>query len=180
MNNFKKIPTFFTVLLVLLSAGIAFNSCSEDDGTQKTDTYTCDTCASTPDALPENDNSAKGVYKGIQVGSSGTLSIDIQNGSSTIIGTMVLDGITASLISNVSYVDGEPYVAPFTGTYDGDPVSLTFSVALGGGMPRVISSNIPGHPDAVFTIYKETSTSLIEAFEGTYSKPGEKIGRAHV
>src|SRR5690554_4623351 len=94
--------------------------------------------------------------------------------------TMVHDGITASLISNVSYVDGEPYVAPFTGTYDGDPVSLTFSVALGGGMPRVISSNIPGHPDAVFTIYKETSTSLIEAFEGTYSKPGEKIGRAHV
>src|SRR5690554_5741523 len=180
MNNFKKIPTFFTVLLVLLSAGIAFNSCSEDDGTQKTDTYTCDTCASTPDALPENDNSAKGVYKGIEVGSSGTLSIDIQNGSNTITGYMTLDGLSATLTSNVSYVDGQPYIAPFTGTYDGNPVTITFSVAAGGGVPTVISSDIPGHPDAVFTIYKETSTSLIEAFEGAYSISGGESGTFNI
>lgn len=160
------------ILFLLIS--ISFNSCSKDkDEDPTTPPYTCESCVSTPDALPENDHSAKGVYKGVEVGSSGTLSIDIQNGSNNITGIMVLDGISANLTSGVTYVNGEPYVAPFTGTYDGNPVTLTFSVALGGGAPTVISSDIPGHPDAVFTIYKETSTSLIEAFEGTYSKAAE-------
>jgi hypothetical protein len=145
-------------------------SCSKDDGTPS---YTCSTCKSTPDALAVNDASAKGVYKGVAVGSTGTLSVNIQNGSSTITAVMVLDGKTANLTSNVTYVDGQAYIAPFTGTYDGNAISITFSVNIGGGVPTVTSSNIPGHSSIVFTLFKETSTSLLEAFEGTYSKTGE-------
>jgi hypothetical protein len=146
--------------MVLLMLGILFNSCSKDDGgSQK---YECATCVNIPDALAENDNSGKGVYKGIIVGSTGSLSIDIQNGSNTITAIMVLDGITVNLISNVSYVEGQAYVAPFTGMYNnGSPITLTFSVGLSGANPTMISSDIPGHPNAVFTIYKESSTSLI-------------------
>ena len=36
-----------------------------------------------------------------------------------------------------------------------------------------MSSDIPGHPNAVFTVYKETSTSLIEAFEGEFMAEGK-------
>jgi hypothetical protein len=86
---------------------------------------------------------------------------------------MVIDGVTALLTSSVSVVNGTPYVAPFTGTLSGNPVSITFSIGLGGTTPTIVSTDIPGHPNAVFQIYKETSTSLIEAFEGSYSKTGE-------
>lgn len=180
MKTTKKSLIALIVPLVILFLSISFHSCSDDKEEDPIPPYTCSTCVNTPDALPENDNSAKGVYKGIEVGSSGTLSIDIQNGSSTITGYMTLDGLSTTLTSNVSYVDGQPYIAPFTGTYDGNPVTITFSVAAGGGVPTVISSDIPGHPDAVFTLYKETSTSLIEAFEGTYSISGGETGTFNI
>lgn len=171
MKNSKKILILLNLPLVLLIIIVVFTSCSKDG--DNSSTYVCETCVSTPDALAANDVSAKGVYKGIVVGSSGSLFINIQNGANTITGTMVLDGTSIALTSNVTYVDGQAYVAPFTGTYNGSPISITFSVGLSGASPTVISSDIPGHPNAVFTLYKETSTSLIEAFEGTYSKTGE-------
>ncbi len=165
----------FAMLLPVLFAAssILISSCSKDDQKVAPVAYTCASCHNTPEALAVNDGSNKGIYKGIVVGSTGTISINIQNGSSTITATMVLDGTTILLTSNVSVVNGEPYVAPFTGTYNGSPVSFTFSVGLSGSTPTVTSSDIPGHPNAVFQIFKETSNSLIEAFEGTYSKTGE-------
>ncbi len=169
MKTLKKIKRLIMVSALFLGMGIISISCSKDNASA----YTCATCHSTPEALAANDASAKGIYKGTEVGSSGTLSINIQNGSSTITGTMVLDGVSVALTSSVAYVDGQAYVAPFTGVFNGSPISITFSVAIGGGTPLVTSSNIPGHPNATFTLYKETSTSLIEVFEGTYSKTGE-------
>ena len=166
----KQKKQFLILTVILLGISVITFSCSKSDSSSP---YTCAACHVAPDALAANDASAKGVYKGIEVGSSGTLSINIQNGSSTITGTLVLDGITAALTSSVTYTAGQAYVAPFTGTYNGSAVSITFSVGLSGGAPTVVTSSIPGHPGATFTLYKETSTSLIEAFEGTYSKTGE-------
>lgn len=171
MKNSKSILSVLSISVFLSIVSISFNSCSKDSSSDPA--YECLTCASVPDALAENDASAKGVYKGIVVGSTGSLYIDIQNGSSTITGTLVLDGTSVALTSSVAYVDGQPYLAPFTGTYNGSPISITFSVGLSGTTPTVISSDIPGHPNTVFTLYKETSTSLIEAFEGVYTKPGK-------
>ena len=173
MKTFKKrialliFPAFFI--------GILMTSCSKDDGTPDA-SYTCTTCKTTPDALAANDASVKGMYKGIIIGSTGTISINIQNGSSTITATMVLDGVSVTLTSNVSLVDGQPYVAPFTGTFNGSPISMTFSVGLSGTSPTMISSSIPGHPNAVFELYKESSTSLIEGFEGSYAVTGGEKG----
>jgi len=173
MKTFKKrialliFPAFFI--------GILMTSCSKDDETPAA-SYTCATCKTTPDALAANDANVKGIYKGIIIGSTGTLSINIQNGNSTITATMVLDGVSVALTSNVVLVDGQPYVAPFTGTFNGSPISMTFSVGLGGTSPTMVSSSIPGHPNAVFELAKETSTSLIEGFEGTYSVTGGEKG----
>ncbi|WP_293873471.1 hypothetical protein [Flavobacterium sp.] len=171
MKTFKNFKTLFTLSLFFIGVSILSISCSKSDSGAAA--YRCLACRNAPDALAANDASGKGIYKGVAVGSSGTLSINIQNGVNTITANMVLDGISASLTSNVTYVDGQAYVAPFTGTYNGTSVSITFSIAIGGAMPTVTSSSIPGHPNIVFTLYKETSTSLLEAFEGTYSKTGE-------
>ncbi len=167
MKTLKKIG----VILLLALSGVT-SSCSDDDDKNET-AYECLTCVDTPDALAVNDNSIKGVYKGIVVGSTGTISINIQNGSSTITATMVLDDDTILLTSTVEVVEGQTYIAPFTGTYNGSPISITFSVGLSGANPTVVTSSIPGHPNAVFQVFKETSTALIEAFEGTYTKTGE-------
>ena len=169
MKTVQKTKQFLMLAVIIFGISAITFSCSSDNS----GAFTCATCHDTPEALAVNDASAKGIYKGIEAGSSGTLSINILNGSSTITATMVLDGISAVLTSSVAYVDGQAYVAPFTGTYDGNAVSITFSVAIGGGSPTVVTSSIPGHPGATFTLYKETSTSLIEAFEGTYSKTGQ-------
>ncbi|WP_309612584.1 hypothetical protein [Flavobacterium sp.] len=171
MKVFKKTKGIVMLSVVIFGISLFVLSCSKDSAS-----YTCATCHDTPEALVANDGSAKGIYKGTEVGSSGTLSINIQNGSSTITGVMVLDGESVILTSSVAYVDGAAYVAPFTGVFDGSPISITFSVAIGGLTPLVTASNIPGHPDATFTLYKETSTSLIEVFEGTYTKTGGETG----
>lgn len=165
MKNFKK--SYF--ILPILSILILSTSCSkDDDATAGNPPYSCSTCPLVPEALALHDNSAKGIYKGIFIGSTGTIHINIQNGSNIIEASLVIDGITIALTSTATFIEGEPFVAPFTGTFNGMPISMTFQVGASGNNPTIITSDIPGHPNAVFQIFKETSTSLIEAFEGTF------------
>jgi hypothetical protein len=158
---------FFSVLCAIVTSSVIAISCSKSDDTASTPAYTCTTCKTTPDATAANDASNKGVYKGVIIGSSGTIKFDLQG--TTITAVMVLDGVTATLTSTVNVVAGQTYVAPFTGTLGGQAVSITFSVGATGQNPTVTTSSIPGHPSSTFSIIKETSASLIECFEGTYS-----------
>ncbi|MEO6406407.1 MAG: hypothetical protein ABIY51_12045 [Ferruginibacter sp.] len=155
-------------LQLLLAVSILFlaSSCKKD--TEAAATYTCATCKTTPDALAANDGSSKGIYKGVIIGSTGTITFNIANNGTTITAVMVIDGVIVNLTSAVTWVSGQPYVADFTGTLNGSPVTIRFSVGLSGGTPTVTTSSIPGHPGASFTIIKETSSNLVEAFEGTY------------
>lgn len=157
------------VKAVFLSLGMMLfivTACKKDAATP--DPYKCTACIAAPQALAANDAISKGVYKGVVIGSTGTVAFNILNGGSTITATLVIDGTTAELTSSVTWTAGAPYVAPFTGTLNGTAVSITFSVSASGSNPEVTSSDIPGHTTASFTIVKETSTSLIECFEGIY------------
>ncbi|RYY90920.1 MAG: hypothetical protein EOO15_00495 [Chitinophagaceae bacterium] len=156
-------------LLMLFIAGAIF-SCKKKE-TETETPYSCATCSRTPQALAANDNIAKGIYKGTVTGSSGFITFDLANSGSTMTATLTIDGVTANLTAPITYNAGQPIVGDFTGTMAGQPVTVSFSVAANGSTPIITSSNIPGHPNAVFTIYKETSNSLIEVFEGTYTKP---------
>ena len=174
-TNKTKFLSLIAMPFLSLVMLISFPSCSGDDDNSDP-VYTCTTCSNSPDALAENNNTSKGVYKGIMVGSTGTISLNIQNGTNNITATMVIDGVSVALTSTAVVIAGEVFVAPFTGVYNGSPVSITFQVAANGTTPTMISSDIPGHPNAVFTLLKETSTSLVEAFEGTYSKTDGESG----
>ena len=59
---------------------------------------------------------------------------------------------------------------------NGQPVSIDFSVGLSGANPTVTSANIPGHTAAVIRVVKETSSNLVECFEGTYSTNEPETG----
>lgn len=173
MINFKKF-----LLAASLLACIPFVSCSDDDN--NSEPYACETCVDAPEALAENDALGKGVYKGIVIGSSGTIKFSIANGTNDITASMVLDGETIILTSNISYNDGQPYVAPFTGIFNGETATINFSVDDDGENPTVTSADIPGHPNAVFTIIKETSNALVEGYEGTYSKSNNEHGTFNI
>jgi hypothetical protein len=166
---------FFIACMALTAL---LSSCKKDDA--KKDSYKCASCKTTPDALAVNDNSSKGIYKGIITGSTGTIMFDVMNGGTTITATMVLDGVTTNLTSSISWTNGNSYVAPFTGTLNGVPVTITFSVDANGGNPTISSSNIPGHTNAQFILAKESSTFLIEAFEGKYETTKPEKGTFNI
>ena len=162
------------VALVLLSLVLITTSCKKD----KEDAYSCASCASAPEALAENDNSSKGIYKGFVLGSSGTIKFSILNGGSLITAEMILDGEVINLQSSVTWQAGQAYFAPFTGVHNGQVVSVDFSVGASGSTPTVTSINIPGHPNAVIEVIKETSDNQIKCFEGTFS--GDDSGGLNV
>ncbi len=163
----KQVP-FLLVIVTIIS----FSACKKTDTTTNVipaSNYTCTTCKTTPDALAANDASSKGIYKGVVIGSTGTITFNIANNNSAITAIMVIDGITVNLVSAVNWVAGQPYVADFTGTLNGSAVTLHFSVGLSGSTPTVTASAIPGHTSASLNVVKETSSGLVECFEGTYA-----------
>jgi len=169
----KKITFFFAAAIVALS----FASCkkSSDDTP-----YTCTTCNATSEALAANNASSKGIYKGVLIGSTGTIKFDVLNNGSTISAVMVIDGTTVNLSSSITWVSGQSYVAPFTGTLNGSPVSITFSVDESGATPTITTASVPGHASIQFTLVKETSVALVEAFEGTYSTTKPETGTFNI
>ncbi len=156
-----------THIILTLLAILSFSACKKSDSTAAA-TYTCTTCKTTPDAIAANDASSKGIYKGVIIGSSGTITINIANNGATITAIMVIDGVTVNLTSAVAWVAGQPYVADFTGTMNGTAVTVRFSVGVNGNTPTATSTTIPGHTTASLNVVKETSTGLVEVFEGTY------------
>lgn len=168
MKNLKKI-TFAAALLVAFFV----SSCGKDDSTTKAPDVVL---VKTPEAVVANNSSSKGVYKGVIIGSTGTVKFDIANNGTTITATLVIDGVTANLTSTTPVVAGSKFVGKFTGTLGSTSVELTFSVDADGKNPAISLISIPGHPNAVVVVNKETSTSLIEAFTGTYSNTKPEKG----
>jgi hypothetical protein len=184
LHPHKSIPPYKMRLskmlfLSLCSIALISVSCKKTSDTPAAP-YVCTTCSTAPEALAANNSSSKGIYKGILIGSSGTIKFDVLNAGTTITAVMVIDGITVNLTSSITWVGGQPYVAPFTGTLNGSAVTINFSVDASGGTPVITSSNIPGHPSAQFTLVKETSVALVEAFEGTYSTTLPETGTFNI
>ncbi len=155
--------------LFLLIATVALFSACKKSGDDNA--YTCATCVSTPEAKAANDASSKGIYKGSFIGSSGTVKFDILNdAASTVIKAyLTIDGTQIVLTSQVAWQNGVAYLGNFVGTMpDGQPLSITFKVEANGANPTVLTASIPGHPQTFFTIVKETSSALVEVFEGEY------------
>lgn len=158
-----------TVIILLLLSG--FLACKKsDDKNPKSDPYQCTACIDAPEAKAEYDASSAGVYKGILVGSSGTIAWYLYNTGTEVKALVSFDGKSGTLTCPDlgSWVPGQPVSsALFTGTINNEQISATFSVGANGQNPQV-TVLIPGH-DVHIAIYKESSSTLIKSFEGTYS-----------
>jgi hypothetical protein len=167
----KKYLVFLILILTICITMIGFIGCSDSGGDDDGDD---DDLATVPDALPENDNSSAGVYKGVLVGSSGIFKIIIDNGTGEYSVYIKFDGIEATLTTSDfnGWNPGDAIVnATFTGTLNGETVTFTFSVDADGSNP-VVTVAIPGHT-LTATPIKETSDELVKCFEGTAVQDGD-------
>jgi hypothetical protein len=122
--------------------------------------------SSKPEAKAAYDKSNFGMYKGVFVGSTGYIIVDINN-SSSISATLVIDGEKRIFTPRSSTLTEGTSINSLTFVNGSD--SFVFSVDADGANPRVSSINIAGHNGANILIVKETSTSLVKCMEGTYS-----------
>jgi len=167
-----KLPPL-KIIQVLLVIIVTFSACKKDSEVGDDD-YICTSCASAPMAVSANNTINKGVYKGVLIGSTGSLIFNIQNTTNTITGTMVIDGKVVDLTCEAVDLDvSTDFEASFTGTLNGHLVIIRFHVAKDGTNPTIVSATIPEHPDAVFLVAKETSDALLECYEGTYTITGD-------
>lgn len=139
-----------------------FSACGDDEPSA----YKCSECVNTPEANAAYDNSGQGIYKGVLIGSSGTIKFDIANNGTSITAVLVIDGTSVTLTGNGTLSAGS-FQGSFTGTLNGGTVIIPFTVS-NAGVVTIGVPTIPGHSDVIFRIFKEKSTHLVEAFEGSY------------
>lgn len=173
----KKFQCYAALLVLFL---VIFASCKKTKKI-KEETYVCTSCSQTPEGVVANDNSSKGIYKGVIIGSSGTIKFDIANTSSNAISAiLVIDGVTVNLTTTYTWSAGGISTAPFKGTLNGQEVIINFSVGANGTGATILSATIPGHLNAVFSLAKETSTALARCYEGTYTTSANESGTFNI
>jgi hypothetical protein len=152
----KRLP-----LGILIFLSLFIFSCSSDDSINSS------ALAESPEAITQFDNSNFGIYKGVFIGSSGIVVINVNN-DSNVSATMIIDGTTYIFTTNEVIQVNQQTVINFTSGND----SFTFSVSSNGTNPEISNLTIEGHPNANIILVKETSVILTELFEGSYAGIG--------
>lgn len=146
--------------MTLLIIGLFCISCSSDS-----DSDSGSSLATLPSAKAEFDSSNFGIYKGVIIGSTGVITINIKN-DGNLKATLVIDGVSSTytsagevtlnqVINNLRFTNG-------TNSFD-------INVSANGNDIEVIDSNIENHLGATFNVVKEYSTDLVKCYQGTYT-----------
>ncbi len=147
----KKLIYTFAVLMLVLS------SCSSDDSKSNP-------LSNNPEANADYNASNYGIYKGVMVGSSGVVFVNINN-NGHISAKMIVDGSTHNFTTEQTVALGEETDLTFT---NGDEF-FTFHVGAGGEDPAITDISMEGHPFAFAEIVKEFSDSQVKCFQGNYT-----------
>lgn len=147
-------------IITLAVIGLFFLSCSNDNSSSNPNPL-----SETPQAKAEFDNSNFGIYKGVFVGSSGVLSVNIKN-DNTISAKLVLDGTTHNFTTTENVTQNQDIVGL---TFTSGNMSFDFGVHADGSNPIISNIEIEGHTLASIEIIKEESTAIVKCYEGTFS-----------
>lgn len=147
---------------------LLISSCSKKDSNPGKETEK-------PTAHAQFDNSNYGIYKGIFVGSSGVIIININN-DNTVSATLIIGSTTYHFTTNQTVQQNQPTTVDFTN----DDNSFTFVVAANGATPAIINITINGHPNAAIVVIKETSTAIVKCYEGTFEGDDSGIFNAAI
>lgn len=151
-------------IILLLVFSIALSGCSDDSNDNNTPPDDS-TLSTAPEAKVEYDASNYGVYKGIFVGSTGTVYVNINN-SGSVSAKMIIDGTAYTFTTSESVTNGQNITAL---TFSNGSSSFDFTVLADGENPLIDNLNISGHPNATVQIFKEYSFAHIKCYLGTFS-----------
>ena len=143
----------------LLSITIIFASCPKNDPLITIN----DSAEELPIALSQYDNSNYGIYKGVFVGSSGTILVNLNN-NGVISVSLTIDGVNYPFTSTESIMENEQTETTFT--YQNN--SFSFTVNADGSNPLITNVSIEGHPNASIIVVKENSSYVAQLYEGSY------------
>ncbi|MBU3682346.1 MAG: hypothetical protein FGM16_10470 [Flavobacterium sp.] len=147
-------------LLLLLFAGLIFTACSSDSNTPAGPTL-----SDTPTAKIQFNDTNFGIYKGIIVGPSGVITLNIKN-DGFLNATVVLDGESYLFTSEGTVTEGLDITdLVFT---NGDK-SFAVSVSANGTNITETAISFPGYPSADMLLTKEYSDAQVTCYQGTYS-----------
>ncbi|MDC1354665.1 MSCRAMM family adhesin SdrC [Polaribacter sp.] len=118
----------------------------------------------TPEASELYNTSNFGIYKGVFVGSSGIVLINLNN-NNTISASLKIDGVNYIFSTNESITENQQTEINFTNNDN----SFVFNVSSTGTNPEITNLSIQGHPNAETILVKETSERLTKVFEGNYN-----------
>lgn len=152
--------------LSLFIIGFLLISCSSDSSGPA--------LSDTPQAKVEFDNSNFGIYKGVFLGSSGTVLININN-EGFLEANLTIGGSTSTYTSTETATLNSA-IAGLTFTNGSN--SFDFSVTANGGNPTVSNINISGHPNATIKVLKEFHNVLAKAYLGSFG--GDDSGLFHI
>lgn len=147
---------------VFFSAAVLVSGCGDDESAPA--------FPNAPEARPENDNSGKGVYKGVLIGSSGFVKLNLDNlGNGVISLTLNIDGQNYDLTTEQTYNPEVGFQGYFRGAVGSGEASIGFWTNATGSEYGFFGVEIPGHPGACLILHKEKSNQLVRGFAGTYS-----------
>jgi len=145
-------------LFLFLILGMLTLSCSSDSSSGNS-------ISNTPEAKSQYDNSNFGIYKGVFVGSSGTVNININN-NGTIVAILVIDGVSFTYTTTESVTLNSVINSL---TFTNGSSSFDFSVDASGNSATITNIVISGHPNANMQIVKEFSDALVKCYTGSFS-----------
>lgn len=154
------------ILVVAVAAfAISFYACHKSDYTQPFPDPGTD-LPTAPETKPAYNNTSFGVYKGVVVGSTGTIVFRINNGDNVVKGYLVIDDVKDTLSTIETLVPGQAITdVLFTGRIS----SMRLSVYADGTNASLSNISIVGHNNVTIFIIHENSDKQVLLYEGTYS-----------
>ncbi|WP_133242636.1 hypothetical protein [Flavobacterium psychrotolerans] len=148
-------------LIMLALTGLLFLSCSNDNSSSSD-------LSETPLAKAKFDNTNFGIYKGVLVGSTGVVMVNIKN-NNILSATLIIDGTTYNFTTVEDVIENNDIVGL---TFTSGNMSFNFNVSTNGVNPYTNAIVIPGHPNVYISLIKEKSTSIVKCYQGTYLDNG--------
>ena len=149
-------------LFTLLFIGVLLAACSKDNDASPTITPLL---TALPDAKVEYDNSNFGIYKGVFVGSSGIVKINIKN-DGNLSATITIEGNRFNFTANEPVFEDQA----ITGlTFTNGDKSFDFNCAANGDNVVIDAISFAGHDQASINVMKEYSDTLVKCYQGRYT-----------
>ena len=152
-------------LLLLLIAGLIFTACSSDSSTPAGPTL-----SDTPTAKIQFNDTNFGIYKGILVGPTGLITLNIKN-DGFLNATVVLDGVSYLFTSEGTVTEGQAITDL---VFTNGEMSFAVSISADGTEVNETAISLAGYPSADMLLTKEYSDAQVTCYQGTYS--GDAMG----